>query len=84
MQDDIAKPDYWQSGVPLPKKSLLPWMIEVKSAAEIAKMRAAGRLARHILDLAGRMVEPGVTTDAIDAAVHAEIVKVRCVALRCA
>jgi len=51
-------------------------MIEVKSAAEIEKMRESGRLARHVLDLAGRMVEPGVTTDEIDAAVHNEIIKV--------
>jgi len=79
VQDDIVKPDYWQTGVPVSgaKKSLLPWMIEVKTAYEIEKMRAAGRLARHILDLAGRLVAPGVTTDEIDAAVHAEIVKVR-------
>eukprot|EP00536_Pseudo-nitzschia_multiseries_P015756 jgi/Psemu1/299092/fgenesh1_pm.946_\ len=33
-------------------------------------MRASGKLAREILDLAGRHVAPGITTDAIDAIVH--------------
>jgi len=33
-------------------------------------MRAAGKLAREVLDLAGRMALPGVTTDMIDKAVH--------------
>jgi len=73
---DIVKPDYWQTGVPKPSKSLLPWMIEVKAEEEIAKMRAAGRLARHVLDVGGRAVRPGVTTDEIDALVHEEIIKV--------
>jgi len=35
-------------------------------------MRAAGRVAREVLDIAGLMVSPGVTTDSIDARVHAE------------
>merc|ERR1719247_517212 len=33
-------------------------------------MIAAGRVAREVLDAAGRLVAPGVTTDSIDAAVH--------------
>ena len=79
LQEDIVKPDYWQTGRPLSAASRqlrLPWMIEVKTATEIARMREAGRLARHVLDLAGRMVEPGITTDEIDAAVHQEILQV--------
>lgn len=44
--------------------------IEVKGPDQIEAMRAAGALAREALEVAGRMVEPGVTTDAIDAAVH--------------
>ena len=74
--EDVVKPDYWKTGIPASGKSLLPWIIEVKSAAEIEKMRDAGRLARHILDMAGRMVGPGVTTDEIDEAVHQETLKV--------
>lgn len=71
----IVKPDYAETGLPSPKKSLLPWVIEVKSEQEIAKMRAAGRLAREILDLAGRAVAPGVTTDEIDRLVHQETIR---------
>jgi hypothetical protein len=78
MDESIVKPDYWQSGVPLKtKKGLLPWMIEVKTSEEIVKMKQAGVLARHILDMAGRAVRPGITTDEIDTMVHDEIIKVR-------
>ena len=34
------------------------------------KMRAAGKAAREVLDIAGALCKPGVTTDEIDAAVH--------------
>jgi len=51
-------------------------MIEVKSPKEIEWMRAAGRCAREVLDIAGRAVQPGVTTDEIDALVHEETLKV--------
>ena len=36
----------------------------------IAKMRAAGRLAADILEMAGALVRPGVQTEEIDRAVH--------------
>jgi methionyl aminopeptidase len=54
----------------------LPWVIEVKKPDEIEKMRSAGKLARDILDLAGRAVAVGVTTDEIDTIVHEAVVKV--------
>jgi methionyl aminopeptidase len=54
----------------------LPWIIEVKTPEEIEKMRAAGRVAREVLDCAGRAVRPGITTDEIDNIVHAETIKV--------
>lgn len=38
---------------------------------EIGKMRAAGSLAAKVLEHAGTLVRPGVTTDEIDRAVHA-------------
>jgi hypothetical protein len=79
LDENVVKPDYYQDGIP--KKGsgspLLPWMIEVKTPVEIEKMRASGKLARQILDLAGRAVQVGITTDAIDALVHEAIVKVR-------
>jgi methionyl aminopeptidase len=100
----IAKPDYAWDGVPKAGAPLLPWKIEVKSAADVAGMRIAGRVAREgaepavglgslaradaaaltsrvltsvraVLDLAGALVAPGVTTDSIDALVHEEALK---------
>jgi len=68
-------PDYALDG--RPKKGsnmpLLPWVIEVKKPDEIEKMRVAGKLGREILDMAGRAVKPGVTTDEIDTLVHEAI-----------
>lgn len=81
--DDRSKPDYWETGIPLSNgggggsKLRLPWMIEVKTEEEQEKMRAAGRLARHVLDTAGRAVRVGITTDEIDALVHKETIQVR-------
>jgi len=54
---------------------MLPWQIDVKSAEDIEGMRAAGRVAREVLDLAGALAAPGVTTDAIDALVTEETIK---------
>lgn len=71
----VVTPDYASTGVPNQHGSLLPWQqIEVKSAADIQGMRVAGRLAREVLDLAGALVAPGVTTDQIDALVHEEAI----------
>ena len=55
---------------------MLPWVVEVKTAEEIVKMRAAGKVAREVLDIAGRAVKAGITTDEIDALVHEETIKV--------
>ena len=49
--------------------------IQTHDAAGIEKMRAAGRLAADVLAYAGTLVAPGVTTDAIDRAVHARILE---------
>jgi len=71
----FSLPDYAFDG--RPKKGstspLLPWVIEVKTPEEIVKMKASGKLGRQILDLAGRAVKPGVTTDEIDTIVHEAI-----------
>ena len=45
-------------------------MISLKSPREIELMRHAGRVTARARDLAGRMVQPGVTTLEIDAAVR--------------
>jgi methionyl aminopeptidase len=64
----LAFPDYALDGVPKKKGSS---QIEIKTAQDIECMRAAGRAAREVLDIAGRMVKAGITTDEIDKAVHA-------------
>jgi len=58
----ISFPDYAFDGVPKARPALFPWVIEVKRADEIEKMRRAGRVAREVLDMAGRAVGPGITT----------------------
>jgi methionyl aminopeptidase len=46
----------------------------VKSAAQIEKMRVAGRLASEVLDMIGEHVRPGVTTEELDRLCHEHIV----------
>lgn len=75
VEEGVVKPDYWDDGVPKSKSQMLPWVIEVKTAEEIVKMRAAGKVAREVLDIAGQAVRPGITTDEIDALVHQETIK---------
>lgn len=62
----IAKPPYADTG------ALPEWIDEpqIHDAEGIAKMRAAGQLAAKVLEYAGTLAKPGVTTDEIDKAVH--------------
>ena len=69
---EIQRPDYADDGRPKATGPMLPWQVEVKTEADIAGMRAAGRVAREVLDAAGRGLAVGVTTDSIDAIVHDE------------
>ena len=63
--DHIVRPPYVETGVPI------RWAEpRVKSADIIERMRHAGIVAAEVLRLAGEMVAPGVTTDAIDVYVH--------------
>ncbi|GAX25653.1 methionyl aminopeptidase [Fistulifera solaris] len=73
--DHIPQPDYAKTGRPNAQRPLLPWIVEPKTLEQIQAMRTAGRLARQVLDMAGRMVAPGITTDDIDQAVHEMIIK---------
>lgn len=45
-------------------------MISIKSEKEIAAMREAGQITAKARALAGSMIQPGITTKEIDAAVH--------------
>jgi len=75
IDESIMKPDYAIDGQPKKSGNMLPWIIEVKTPEEIIKMKAAGRVAREVLDIAGRAVRPGITTDEIDNIVHEEALK---------
>lgn len=48
--------------------------VELKSPAEIEKMRKAGRLLRQVFDAVGAMVAPGVSTADLDREAHRLIV----------
>jgi methionyl aminopeptidase len=61
----IGRPPYADGGDPPPVREAA-----VKSPEVIERMRRACRVAAEILRDAGTLVAPGVTTDAIDIAVH--------------
>ncbi|CAM9528220.1 unnamed protein product [Ascophyllum nodosum] len=67
---EIMRPDYAVDGIPKAKPPMLPWVIEVKKDSDIEGMKAAGRIAREVLDLAGQAVVAGVTTDDVDRVCH--------------
>lgn len=49
----------------------------IKSAAEIEKMRIAGRLAAEVLEMIAPYVKPGITTEELNAICHKHIVEVQ-------
>ncbi|MEJ6002881.1 type I methionyl aminopeptidase [Paucibacter soli] len=51
--------------------------ITLKSAADIAAMRVAGRLASEVLDMLTPHVKPGITTDQLDRLAYDHIVNVQ-------
>ncbi|EFJ41280.1 hypothetical protein VOLCADRAFT_102436 [Volvox carteri f. nagariensis] len=67
----IRKPPYADRG------DFPPWADRSQVHGEEGKrrMRASGRLAARVLEFAGSLVRPGVTTDEIDKAVHAMIIE---------
>ncbi|MCO5583155.1 hypothetical protein L7F22_037064 [Adiantum nelumboides] len=69
--DHIPKPPYVNS-IHVPDFSKLP---QIHDSHGIECMQASGRLAAEVLDYAGTLVKPGVTTDEIDKAVHKMIVE---------
>jgi methionyl aminopeptidase len=70
--DHIARPPYTNDpkGRPGLRESGAP-----KDAETIEKMRRAGRAAAEVLALAGAAVRPGITTDELDALVHAACIE---------
>lgn len=51
--------------------------VPIKTPAEIAKMRIAGRLAADVLDMIGEHIQPGVTTGELDRLCHDHITQVQ-------
>ncbi|GAA0159732.1 metalloprotease [Lithospermum erythrorhizon] len=68
--DHIPKPPYVETKV-LPEISS---EFQMHDAEGVAKMRAAGELAARVLEYAGTLVRPSVTTNEIDKAVHQMII----------
>lgn len=66
----IPRPDYAETGDPAEEYATRRDPPEVKTAAQIAGMREACRVAREVLDAAARAVRVGATTDEIDRVVH--------------
>ena len=67
----VKRPDYAEDGVPTSElESRQQKSVPIRSAADIAAMRAVCRAAREILDAGAAIVKPGVTTDEIDRVVH--------------
>lgn len=74
--DHIKKPDYATSGIPTSEiNSKSQKIIDVKTPEDIQNLRKCAVIARKALDLGHSMVKPGVTTDAIDKAVHNFIIE---------
>jgi methionyl aminopeptidase len=63
--EDIARPEYVDRPAPAPYDGP-----EVKDAETIELMRVAGRLAAQALQLVGKHVSPGITTDELDRIGH--------------
>ena len=63
--DGIVLTDYYLNGEPAKFDEPM-----VKAPEIIERMRVAGRIAAEVLDVTGRAVAPGITTDELDAVAH--------------
>jgi methionyl aminopeptidase len=61
----IARPEY--VGKKSPERNTDPW---VQTPEVIERMRVAGKIAAQALEVGGKAVGPGVTTDEVDRVVH--------------
>jgi methionyl aminopeptidase len=69
--EHISKPDYYYSSIPTEEMNT-PYQktILVNTYEDIQKMRELSILGRKAIDLANSVIKEGVTTDAVDKAVH--------------
>ena len=66
----IPRPEYAESGRPAPPKGS-----EIKTPAQIERMRRACRAAALVLEKTATAVGPGVTTDELDRIAHEECIR---------
>jgi len=72
----IPRPDYAETGDPVSERtSKAVGSVEVKTPTQIKALRECCRLAREVLDIAGKVAKVGVTTDEIDRVVHEAIIE---------
>ncbi|ORX77518.1 methionine aminopeptidase [Basidiobolus meristosporus CBS 931.73] len=74
LPEHIKRPDYADKADGAPGYGPGGWastkIAPLTDPSDIEKMRTVCRLAREVLDIAGRAVRPGITTDEIDKIVH--------------
>lgn len=70
VREDIVKPDYWKTGIPVSEQEATGRRARVYDKETIEKMRRVGVLGREVLDAASAAIKVGVTTDDIDRVVH--------------
>eukprot|EP01104_Vermistella_antarctica_P005014 TRINITY_DN1541_c0_g1_i2.p1 TRINITY_DN1541_c0_g1~~TRINITY_DN1541_c0_g1_i2.p1 ORF type:complete len:610 (-),score=107.39 TRINITY_DN1541_c0_g1_i2:24-1724(-) len=71
----IAYPSYGGSGVVTESLSERTGTIPILDEVEEGRLRRSCRLAKDMLDYAGSLVKPGVTTEEIDMLVHEKIIE---------
>jgi methionyl aminopeptidase len=69
--EHIPRPDYFKTGIPKSEMDVRKAAtIPILKAEQIEILREACKIGRKVLDSAGKMVNPGVTTEEIDEMVH--------------
>jgi len=75
----IQRPEYAETGrAPKEEKAKSSHSIEIKTPKQIQLMRQACKLGREVLDIAGKSIRVGITTDEIDKIVHEAIIERDC------
>lgn len=72
--DHIHKPDYAETGHSKSEEEEMSG-IEYKTEKDIKGVREACRVGREVLDIAGSVIKPGITTEEIDRVVYDECIK---------
>eukprot|EP00389_Voromonas_pontica_P004879 GDKH01007260.1.p1 GENE.GDKH01007260.1~~GDKH01007260.1.p1 ORF type:complete len:390 (-),score=100.93 GDKH01007260.1:164-1333(-) len=70
----IKRPDYAEHGIPVGEENARGHSIAILKPEQIERLRECCKIAREALDVAHRLVRPGITTDEIDEKVHEYIV----------